>query len=184
LVVVARWLGRLRGGAAALVLQVIGWLPSHQLRRLLLRVLGLRMHRTAHLHRWRELRRVDRIRVGAGSTIGRDSILDGRGGITIGAGVNLSSEVALWTAEHDPASPTFAASTAPIAIHDHAWLSFRVTVLPGVTIGEGAVAAAGAVVTQDVAPFSIVGGVPARVIGNRPTDLDYTLPSSLAPFFI
>jgi maltose O-acetyltransferase len=48
-------------------------------------------------------------------------------------------------------------------------------ILPGVTIGEGAVVAAGAIVTKDVAPYTIVGGNPARVIGNRERGLKYQL---------
>lgn len=50
-------------------------------------------------------------------------------------------------------------------IENYVWLASRVTVLPGVTIGRGAVVAAGAVVTKDVPPLAIVGGVPAKIIG-------------------
>jgi maltose O-acetyltransferase len=60
-----------------------------------------------------------------------------------------------------------------VVIEDHAWLGTRAMVLPGVTVGRGAVVAAGAVVTKDVPPYTIVGGVPARVIGQRTTDLRY-----------
>ena len=54
--------------------------------------------------------------------------------------------------------------TAPVHIGDHVWLGARVTVLKGVTIGDGAIVAAGAVVTRDVAPATMVGGVPARLL--------------------
>ena len=57
------------------------------------------------------------------------------------------------------------------AIGDRAWLGSRALVLPGVTIGEGAVVAAGAVVTSDVPAYAVVGGVPARAIGARPREL-------------
>jgi acetyltransferase-like isoleucine patch superfamily enzyme len=99
--------------------------------------------------------------------------LDGRNGITIGKNVNFSSEVALWTLQHDYNSPTFATSGGPIVIGDRAWISFRATILPGVTIGEGAVVAANSVVTKDVPPFTVVGGIPAKKIGERTTDLSY-----------
>ena len=69
-------------------------------------------------------------------------------------------------------------------IGDWAWLSFRSTILPGVTIGEGAVVAAGAVVTRDVPPYAIVAGIPARVVGERPRELDYDLNTQAAPWFI
>lgn len=54
--------------------------------------------------------------------------------------------------------------TAPIIIEDHAWINFNAIILKGVTIGRGAIVAAGAVVTKDVAPFTVVGGNPAKVI--------------------
>lgn len=61
------------------------------------------------------------------------------------------------------------------------WIASRVTILPGVTIGEGAVVAAGAIVTKDVEPYSIVAGVPAKRIGERNKNLEYTL--NHMPFF-
>jgi maltose O-acetyltransferase len=64
---------------------------------------------------------------------------------------------------------------------ENVWIASRVTILHGVTIGEGAVVAAGAVVTKDVEPYSIVGGVPAKKIGERNKNLEYTL--SHKPFF-
>lgn len=58
---------------------------------------------------------------------------------------------------------------------DYDYIGSRVTILPGVNIGEGAVVATGAVVTKSVAPYSIVGGVPAMVIGKHRQDLAYRL---------
>ena len=66
-------------------------------------------------------------------------------------------------------------------IEDYVWVATRATVLPGVTIGEGAVVAAGAVVTKDVEPYTIVGGVPARSIGVRNRALSYT--QNFQPWF-
>ncbi|QDG90935.1 acyltransferase [Pseudarthrobacter sp. NIBRBAC000502770] len=141
---------------------------------------------TAKLYRWREVRDAQNISVGAGSIIGMWATLDGREGITIGKNVNFSSEVALWTLQHDYNSPCFATSGGPIVIGDRAWISFRATILPGVTIGEGAVVAANSVVTKDVAPYTVVGGIPAKKIGQRTADLTYewTNARSHAPWFI
>jgi acetyltransferase-like isoleucine patch superfamily enzyme len=81
----------------------------------------------------------------------------------------------IWTLEHDPQSPDFATVGGPVTIEDYAWVGCRVVILPGVCIGKGAVVAAGAVVTKDVPPYAIVGGVPARTIGERAPDLRYQL---------
>lgn len=102
-------------------------------------------------------------------------MLDARNGITIGNNVSLSMGVWIWTMEHDPQDSYYQAKGGPVVIEDYAWISCRVVILPGVTIGQGAVVAAGAVVTKDVPPYEIVGGVPAKVIGERTKDLRYTL---------
>ena len=93
--------------------------------------------------------------------------------ITIGTKVAISREAFICTASHDITKPNRPLVTAPITICDGVWIGARAIVLPGVTIGEGAVVAAGAVVTKDVAPYAIVGGVPAKTIGERNRQLDY-----------
>jgi maltose O-acetyltransferase len=114
--------------------------------------------------------------VGAHTIIGRRCLMDCRGSqITLGRNVNFGSQVVFVCAKHDIQSPTFAHSFSPIVVHDYAWISLRATVLGGVTVGEGAVVAAGAVVTSDVDPYTVVAGVPARPIGERTRDLRYEL---------
>lgn len=175
-----------RSGAAFAVGEVVGSIPSGALRTLGAKLMGMKVAPTAKLYRWREVRDAQNISVGAGSIIGMWATLDGREGITIGNNVNFSSEVALWTLQHDYNSPNFATSGGPIVIGDRAWISFRATILPGVTIGEGAVVAANSVVTKDVAPYTVVGGIPAKKIGQRTADLSYewTNARSHAPWFI
>lgn len=87
--------------------------------------------------------------------------------ITIGNNVVVSREAFLCTASHDISSPIMELTTAPITIGNNVWICARAIVLPGVTIGDGAVVAAGAVVTKDVEPWTVVGGNPARVIKKR-----------------
>lgn len=166
--------------------EIIGHLPSSALRMLGARAIGMRIAPTAKLYRWREVRDGQNIDIGAGSIIGMWATLDGRKGITIGKNVNLSSEVALWTLQHDYNSPTFAAQGGPIVIGDRAWISFRATILPGVTIGEGAVVAANSVVTKNVPPYTLVGGIPAKPLKKRSDNLAYewTNARSHAPWFI
>lgn len=87
--------------------------------------------------------------------------------ITIGTKVAISREAFLCTASHDVGIPSRPLITAPIKICDGVWIGARAIIMPGVTIGEGAVVAAGAVVTRDVAPWTIVGGCPAKFIKKR-----------------
>jgi maltose O-acetyltransferase len=89
--------------------------------------------------------------------------------------VSIGPEASILTLGHDPQSPDFADRGGAVTIGDRAWIGFRALVLPGVTIGEGAVIAAGAVVTKDVPPYTIVGGNPAREIGQRTDQLEYRL---------
>ena len=87
-----------------------------------------------------------------------------QGGITIGNGVLIGHNVVLSTLNHDPRPPGAWLHPAPIVIGDRVWIGSNATVLPGVTIGDGAIVAAGAVVTKDVAPNTVVAGVPARLL--------------------
>lgn len=153
----------------------VGKLPIHRLRTATLRRWGADIDRSATVYHGFEVRQPDKLTIGARSSIGNGAILDARGGITIGSDVNFSTGVHIWTGQHDWESADFRYVRAPVVIGDRAWLSTRVTVLPGVTIGEGAVVAAGAVVSKDVAPYTLVGGVPARQIGERPQPMTYEL---------
>ena len=132
-----------------------------------------------------EIRSPWMISIGEGSIIGDKAILDGRYGIVIGKNVNFSTGVWLWTLQHDVNSPDFSITGqgAPITIGDRAWLSCRTVVLPGVSIGEGAVIAAGSVVTKDAESFSIQGGIPNKKIGERNKNLIYQFDGSHCHFF-
>lgn len=164
---------------------LLGHLPGRRLRTFLARrLLGLRAAPGSVLYQWRDLRSPSGIEIGEGSVIGHWATLDGRRGLRIGRNVNCSSEVALWTLQHDLDDRRFGVEGGPIVIEDYAWISFRATVLPGVRIGRGAVVAANAVVTGDVEEYTIVGGIPARPIGTRSRDLEYSLGGSGGPWFV
>lgn len=114
--------------------------------------------------------------IGKGSIIGDNAILDARAGLIIGDDVNLSSDVQIWTYQHDYRDPFFSCNPGhygKVIIGNRAWIGPRVIILHSVKIGEGAVIAAGAVVTKDVPPFTLVGGIPAKIIGKRPQNLKY-----------
>ncbi|MBJ7457889.1 MAG: acyltransferase [Thermoleophilaceae bacterium] len=115
------------------------------------------------------------ISIGSGTVIGREVVLDGRGGLKIGRNANISSRTQIYTGTHDIHADDFAAEFNETVIEDNVWLGIGATILDGVTIGRGAVVAAGAVVTKDVAALKVVGGIPAREIGERGSDLSYEL---------
>ena len=93
----------------------------------------------------------------------------------IGDNVSVSPGVWILTDEHDIDDPDFPEVLSPVRIEDYAFIGSKAMILPGVTIGRGAVVGAGAVVTKSVAPFDVVGGVPARVIGRRGSEPRYEL---------
>jgi maltose O-acetyltransferase len=103
-------------------------------------------------------------------------LLDGRVyPIVTGADVSIGPEASILTLGHDPQSPDFTDRGGPVTIGDRVWIGYRALVMPGLNLGEGAVVAAGAVVTKDVAPYTIVAGNPAKEIGTRNRDLRYQL---------
>lgn len=103
-------------------------------------------------------------------SIGDDCLLNGciiaaNSEVRIGRGVTLGPWAHLMDGDfHGVQERDGAGANRPIVIEDDAWLATRAMVLKGVTIGRGAVVAAGAVVTKDVPPYTLVGGVPARVV--------------------
>ncbi|WP_114423692.1 acyltransferase [Nocardioides houyundeii] len=107
--------------------------------------------------------------VGEGTWIGAFTVIDGSGGLRIGAGCDISSGAQIYThssAKRCVSGRSFAeVERAPVTIGDRVFVGAGAIINMGVTIGDEAVVAAGAVVTGDVAPRTIVGGVPARVIG-------------------
>jgi acetyltransferase-like isoleucine patch superfamily enzyme len=151
------------------------FLPSNHLRKLALRCLGAKIAKGVVIYSGFNVIHPWNLKIRRGCIIGHNCILDCRAPVTICENVNLSTEVAIWTAQHDPQSATFDVEYGPVTVEERAWLSFRATVLPGVTIHEGAVLAAHAVATKDIPPYSIAGGIPARVIGKRNAALTYEL---------
>lgn len=113
------------------------------------------------------LRGVKGLRIGEHSSIGPKVLLDGRAGLEIGKNVTVAYEAIIWSLSHDYNSPTFVGKGAKVVIEDYAWICSRSIIMPGVRVGKGAVVASGAVVTKDVEPFTIVGGIPAKPIGKR-----------------
>lgn len=162
-------------------LLIISYFPSHHFRIFVYRyIYCMNIQKNVVIYYGAEIRDPWKISIGEGSVIGDRSLLDGRCGITIGKNVNFSTGVWLYTLQHDPNDSLFRTTNEgkPITIDDYAWISTRTVLLPGTKIGKGAIVAAGAVVTKNVEPYTIVGGIPAKKIGERNTNLLYTFNGS------
>jgi maltose O-acetyltransferase len=109
-------------------------------------------------------------------------LIVGRGKIFIGNSVSISFGVKLITGSHKVNSESFFGEFKPININDYVWIGAGAIVLPGCSIGRGAVVAAGSVVTKNVDAYSVVAGIPARKIGERNINLNYKCQWDI-PFF-
>ncbi len=150
-----------------LILRFVGLIPIHFIRKIFYLISGIKIPFSSTIHLGANFFKPSGIRIGENSIIGYGAFLDGRGGLTIGSHVDVASQVLIYTDEHDINSPSFGNSFAPVTIKDYVFIGPRVIILPGITIGRGAVAAAGAVVTKDIPDFEVWGGVPAKKISDR-----------------
>jgi acetyltransferase-like isoleucine patch superfamily enzyme len=161
----------------------VGKIPSHHIRRFWYRLLGMHIGAGSTLHMMGRIYDPRHIIIGEDTIIGEKFSLDGRkqlpnsnGGLIIGNHVDIASEVMIWTSQHDVHSDDFHAIEEKVIIEDYVFIGPRSIILPGVKIGKGAIIGAGSVVTKNIGEKEIVGGVPAKVIGQRKTKtLDYRL---------
>lgn len=142
-------------------------IPSRTIRKIMLRQLGAQLGKHVDFYRYPEIRNPKLLKIGNHCSIGRGVLLDARSGIEISNNVTISSYALIWSLHHNYNDINFKPVGGKVEIGAYVWICSRVIILPGVKIGEGAVIAAGAVVTKDVEPFSIMGGVPAKKIGER-----------------
>ena len=116
-----------------------------------------------------------RVSIGDCSGIGMDCVI--QGGVKIGKNVMMGPQVFIYTQNHCheridiPMITQGYEEEKPVVIEDDVWIGSRVTILPGVHIGEGSIIGASAVVTKNVPAYAIVGGNPARVLKSRKTEL-------------
>ena len=117
-----------------------------------------------------------KVSIGRNSTIQIDCLFAGVGMVElrIGENVAIAYRTAIMLGAHDLDDPDFKGVVTPVTIEDYAFIGTGAILLPGVTIGRGAAVAAGAVVVKSVPPYAIVGGNPAKVIGERRRDLRYS----------
>lgn len=153
---------------------IVNKLPSRHLRRWFYQLLGARLGKNCFPSRRVEVLYPKGLLLENGVSVGWFAELDARGGIKVGQDTNISSHAKLITGSHDINDPEFIADFLPIHIGHHCWIGTGAIILQGVKIGDGAIVAAGAVVTKDVEPWMIVGGIPAKVIGKRTSTVNYS----------
>jgi maltose O-acetyltransferase len=150
--------------------------PSHSFRKAIIKIQCNKVGKNSNFLMGVEFRSAKNISIGSNSVINRAVLLDGRGGkLSIGNNVDIAQETNIWTLEHDVHDDYHKHIGSDVTIEDYVWIASRVTILPGVTIGRGAVVASNSVVTKNVPPMSIVGGIPAKIIGKRNSQLKYSL---------
>ncbi len=150
-----------------LILTLVGNDPVWFKRRFFYRLAGIKIGKGSHFHMWTRFYQPKNISVGDDTIIGDQVFLDCRDKLKIGSHVEIASQVLIYNSEHDLNSEGFDATYGQVEIEDYVFIGPRAIILPGVKIGKGAVVAAGAVVPKDVLAFAVVGGDPAKVIGER-----------------
>jgi acetyltransferase-like isoleucine patch superfamily enzyme len=154
----------------------VGEIPFHHFRRFWYRLAGMKIGRGSTIHMRARIYDPRNVVIGEDSLIGERCVLDGRALLKIGDHVDFATGVMVYNSQHDVHSEDFHAIEAPVVIEDYVFVGPNAIILPGVTVGRGAIVGAGAVVTKDVAPMTIVGGVPAKEIGQRKVaELSYRL---------
>lgn len=153
--------------------RIINKLPSRHIRRWFYQFLGAKFGKNCFPCRRVEILLPKGLELEDDVAIGWFAELDARGGIRVGHDTNISSHVKLITGSHDIDDPLFTADFLPIHIGHHCWVGTGATILQGVKIGDGAVVAAGALVNKDIPPYTVWGGVPAKCLRERNTNLHY-----------
>lgn len=152
-----------RGLKFLLVNGIFSRIPFHIIRLLLYRTVLKKIGSKSSILR-KVMLREGNISIVNNTIINQFCLLDGRGELIIGSNVDIATFVKTWTVEHDPNSPHHAPVNEAIIIKDNVWIASSAVILPGVTIGEGAVITANALVTKNVEPYTIVGCTPVKEI--------------------
>lgn len=157
------------------LIQLVSFLPRglkhnscfNKIRTFVIKTTGVKIGLRSYFYPGTIIVNPNNISIGQDTFFNYNCLLSAFSKISIGNRVSVSYNVKIITETHDAFDKNFKAITKPIVIKDNVWLGAGSIILPGVTIGEGSVIAAGSVVSNDVEPWSIVGGVPAKFIKKR-----------------
>ena len=159
--------GGLNGFKSSIYTFIIPNIPSKTLRNRLIRCFGVQASNNVLFWPGFSVRNPKGLIIEDGVSIGPKCLLDARKGLTIHRNAVIAYEAIIWSLNHDYNDKFFCGKGAHTEIGAFAWICSRAIILPGVNVGEGAIVASGAIVTKDVPPYSIVAGVPAKLIGKR-----------------
>ena len=171
------------GGVKVLLLQckflLVAWLNMsytiipNPLRKWYLRCFGIKIGKDSYIHRGCRFFHVGKFEMRENSYINFGCYLDNRRGIYIGKNVGIAHDTKIYTLGHNIDSDRFESKGAPVRIKDEVFIFSNVLIMPGVTIGRGAVVLPGSVVTKDIPDWAIVGGNPAHVIRIKKRELAF-----------
>ena len=131
--------------------------------------LGKRVKIWSHIHKTHVSTGTNgRLQIGDHTFINSGTTISAHKEVTIGSHCQIAPDVVILDSDfHDASHASTSGESSSIHIGNHVWLATRSMVLKGVSIGDGATVAAGAVVTKDVPPYSVVAGIPAKIIKTR-----------------
>jgi putative colanic acid biosynthesis acetyltransferase WcaF len=143
------------------------FLPVSGVKCLVLRLFGARIGRGVYAKPGLRVKFPWYLTVGDHCWLGEDAWIDNLAPVTIGSHVCISQGAYLCTGNHDWTAPNMKLFRRPIVLENGSWVGARSTICPGVTLHEGAIAAAGSVVTKDILPFQVCAGNPAVYVRSR-----------------
>ena len=139
----------------------------YEVRNIILRIFGARIGPNVRIDRTARIFMPWNLSIGESSCIGSETLIYNLGRISIGHRTSVSHKVQICDSTHDYTNPSMPLIRSFVEIGHDAWICTEALVLPSVTVGNGSIIAAGAVVCHDVPPWSIHGGNPARFIKHR-----------------
>ena len=154
---------------------MINKIPSRHIRKWFYRLMGAKLGRNTFPCRRVEILLPKGLKLADNVAVGWYAELDARGGIIVDHDTNISSHVKIITGSHDIDDPDYTADFKPVYVGHHCWIGTGAVILQNVSIGDGAVVAAGAVVTKDIPAGEVWGGVPAKYIRERNCELSYKI---------
>jgi maltose O-acetyltransferase len=153
------------------VYNIIPW----PLRNVYLRLFGIKIPLSSSMHRNVKFFNIGNIECGKNTVINFGCYLDNRRKIIIGNNVGIAHNTKIYTLGHDIDDPEFKTKGKSVVLEDNVFVFSNVLVMPGVTIGEGAIVLPGSVVVRDIPSYEVWGGNPAKKIKARSKNIDYKI---------